>query len=518
MMLKRVPFHPFLFAAYPVLALLAHNISEVEAQTGVRPLLISLMGGGIIFLLSWLVLRDARRAGLVTTTSLVLFFSYGHLYTLLEGTSLLGFALGRHRYMLFLFLALLVAAILWAIKILKDTETVTGVFNIAGVILLAFPLYIIASQQITVARAGSSLSYTTLSQASGQAVQPLKADQGKPDIYYFILDTYTRADVLKDDLDYDNSPFLDELRKMGFYVADCSLSNYRNTLRSVTSSLNMDYLQSLKKSLPNGDWAMDNLWVLLKHSRVEAQLKALGYKIVAFDTGYEWSRLEDADYYLGLNRRRYELQQITPFEAMLIKSTALLPLIESQDQALVERFQPVNNPYSDHIIRQLFILDQTPKIAENPEPTFTFAHVLVTHAPYVFGPQGEFLTDRGFYGNKGYPVNEDYALRGYIDSVQYLDTRLLDLIHQIFSNSKTPPVIILQGDHGFSQEKRSMILNAYYLPGFGENHLYPAISPVNSFRVVFNTYFAAGLSLLPDISYLGQEDRQIAPETSPRCK
>jgi hypothetical protein len=31
--------------------------------------------------------------------------------------------------------------------------------------------------------------------------------------------------------------------------------------------------------------------------------------------------------------------------------------------------------------------------------------------------------------------------------------------------------------------------------------LYPSISPVNSFRVVLNTYFQAGLPLLPDDTY-----------------
>lgn len=43
------------------------------------------------------------------------------------------------------------------------------------------------------------------------------------------------------------------------------------------------------------------------------------------------------------------------------------------------------------------------------------------------------------------------------------------------------------------------ILNAYYLPE-GEG-LYPSISPVNSFRLVFNTYFQADYSLLDDRSY-----------------
>jgi hypothetical protein len=35
--LQRFPLHPFLFAVYPILALLAFNIAEVEFSSGWRP-------------------------------------------------------------------------------------------------------------------------------------------------------------------------------------------------------------------------------------------------------------------------------------------------------------------------------------------------------------------------------------------------------------------------------------------------------------------------------------------------
>jgi hypothetical protein len=42
------------------------------------------------------------------------------------------------------------------------------------------------------------------------------------------------------------------------------------------------------------------------------------------------------------------------------------------------------------------------------------------------------------------------------------------------------------------------ILNAYRLPGDGVEKIYPSITPVNSFRVVFDTYFGTSLGLLED--------------------
>jgi hypothetical protein len=46
------------------------------------------------------------------------------------------------------------------------------------------------------------------------------------------------------------------------------------------------------------------------------------------------------------------------------------------------------------------------------------------------------------------------------------------------------------------------ILNAYSFPGIDASILYPSITPVNSFRQVFNLYFDADLELLPDRNYI----------------
>ena len=69
-------------------------------------------------------------------------------------------------------------------------------------------------------------------------------------------------------------------------------------------------------------------------------------------------------------------------------------------------------------------------------------------------------------------------LRGILDELDY------------------PPVIIIQGDHGAaitSDRGRMSILNAYYLPEDWHRALYPTITPVNSFRVVFNAFFGGNM-------------------------
>jgi hypothetical protein len=132
------------------------------------------------------------------------------------------------------------------------------------------------------------------------------------------------------------------------------------------------------------------------------------------------------------------------------------------------------------------------KLPASPGPKFIFAHIVSPHKPFVFGSQGEIVTQ-----------GKDNIV-GYRDQVAYLDSRLIPLLRKIISNSATPPIIILQGDHGGIDtlgQERMAILNAYYLPEDGSQQLYENISPVNTFRLVFNHYFGSHFDSLEDTSY-----------------
>ncbi len=104
-------------------------------------------------------------------------------------------------------------------------------------------------------------------------------------------------------------------------------------------------------------------------------------------------------------------------------------------------------------------------------------------------------------------------VKGYHDQVAYLVKGVRKAIDGILANSPEPPIILLQSDHGsglglfpFSLERtdlpeRMSILSAYYFPGGKRQGLHDEITPVNSFRVLFNNYFEANLPTLPDESY-----------------
>ena len=484
-----------------------------------RPLVISLGAALLLLVICRLILKDWRRAALLVSFWLILFFTYGHLYQVLKSTAFQGFSLGRHRYLLVIYLGLLGAGTWWIVRKVRDLSLATQALNIISLLLLVYPTYQVTSFYLNASTEQKHAE--RLPEASVALADPPSTDL--PDVYYIILDGYTRGDALQRDLGYDNSAFLNELRKLGFYVAGCSRSNYSYTVGSLTSALNMDYLPALEAQLEANGMDPKDLWVLLKQSLVRRTLEAMGYQTVAFETGYEWSRLADADIYLGLAKESYAMQRLNPFEAMLVKSSLILPLADARYLNLKRRFEDVNFPYQDHINGQLFILGEIPKIARTPDPTFAFIHVLIPHVPYVFGPDGEILADPGYYGGrKSAPINREYERKGYTGEVTFINARILEDIKAILEESDTPPVIIIQGDHGLRKDNRMLILNAYHLPGEGEETLYPSISPVNSFRVVFDEVFGTSYGLLPDVSYPRGGDYNTPADTpveekAPEC-
>jgi hypothetical protein len=508
--MRRLPIAPFALAIFPILAMLAYNIKEVSMSVASRPLVISLSASILLLVLIRLILKRWDKASLVTSFLLVLFFSYGQVYSLLEQHPIGGFNLGRHRYLVILYAAILVVG-LWALIFkIKDASKVLYPTNVITLLLLVVPVIQLATFSIQ-----SSLQQRQVTAAATSLDPPLKPVlQPLPDIYYVVLDSHTRSDALRDDYGLDNSPYLNQLRQMGFYIADCSRSNYSYTQASIVAALNMDYLKNLKPFLAQLN--TNNNWILLKQSRVRQLLENAGYKTVAFDTGYEWSRLEDADIYLSLGSESYSMQKINPFEAMLIKSTALLILTDSQNKLLRQQFQEVNFPYSYHVNSQRFILEQLPLIADDPRPTFAFVHLLIPHVPFVFNPDGSIVDDPLFYNGKlSWPGDDLHRTIGYTNEVQFIDQQMVQIFTTILSKSKTPPIVVIHGDHGLMGSNRYEILNAYYLPGDGKTKLYPTISPVNSFRVIFDTYFGEHFGLINDTSI--SDTGGIVPETSPEC-
>jgi hypothetical protein len=483
-------------------------------------MLFALLGAAIVFLVLGLVMKDWRRAALVAAVLVIAFITYGQLYSYLRTTPVLGLSLGKHRLLVIAYVIILALALWWVIKRLKDLSQATLFFNSLAILLIALPVFQIGYHYAFNATITPKKIATTSSSA---ATSDLKytGTTPPPDIYYIILDAHTREDMLVKNFNYDNSDFVNGLQKLGFYVAKCAMSNYAQTRISLPSSLNMEYLQD---NFPTG--TTEELFEkVIINSKVRQELEGLGYKTVSTEnTHFDF---KNAAYYIPEPQNYFLSPYLHPFEAMLLSDTALKLPIDLNPTLLKAVLSPVSAPILDHYQIQTWIIGELPKLASYPSPKFVFVHVEVPHPPMIFNVDGSMLTDPGFTdGGYVQPLNQDYYVKGYVDQVKFVDSRILEDMKSILTNSKTPPVIIIQGDHGEPwgiNFDRMTILNAYYLPGTGANKaLYPSITPVNSFRVVFNQYFNGNFPLLPDKSYFSQRATlwsfKDISEQMPDCK
>jgi len=518
--------HPFLWAAYFPLALLGGNIEQLHPGLAVRSLLSALLVAGLLLLAARLFFRDWHRAAASTSLFMIAFFTYGHVYSLVEDRQLFGILLGRHRFLAAVYI--LVLAVLWiALWRQKNPQRTTQALNWIGLFMVALPVYQVAAFRID--------NYLTLKGLdTGELADPVAglqvpAGETPPDIYYIILDTYTRADVLEEQFDYDNRAFLEALAERGFYTANCSQSNYAATALSLTSSLNMRYLQDLGPGFASGEADERDLYPFLWDKRVSRALRELGYQFVAFDSGYSPTEFRWADSYLSQDTDLLGIilmDGINPFEYILLSTSAAQIMYELSPNLSesLQRFLALETSYIIHRNRILYTLNRLERLGGTPGPKFVFVHILSPHNPFVFGPNGEHLerkTPFTLNDDRDAILMEDY-IQGFSDQVTYLNGRMLEIVDAILADSERPPVILIQGDHGVPRfsEQRNTILNTYYLPDVG-SRLYPYISPVNTFRVLFDAYFSGDLGTLPDeacgYDRTAPFDCQIVPDPNPAC-
>ena len=483
---SKYPWHVLLFALFPILSLLANNTGQVDYTVANRLIVLSVVISSIMLLMAKWFLRDWQKAGVLVTVLNVLFFSYGHVYSYIEDAKIAGVLIGRHRVLSVFWLGLLVLSFRWIVK-RKDLRALTSSLNFITVFLLVFPVYKLTAFWY------SSLNINETKLSANPSLADLRASPDSPDVYFFVLDQYARSDVLAEYFDYDNSAFINGLKELGFYVASCSQSNYPYTTASLAGTLNLNYVSELGKEFTPANKTYTAMQQAIKHSRVEAEFRQLGYKIVTFETGYDFTVMEDADIFYKPSSGK-----INNFEALLLRSSAmLLPA----DLGLLDQYYLTDDESKRE--RILFVLDHLEEIPSIPGKKFVFVHLVVPHPPFVFGPNGEAWVVPPFVENGETAwKKEDFRL-GYHNQAIFISSRILNVLNKIIENSSQTPVIILQGDHGpvtIPHEKRMNILNAYLFPG-SKPDLYPTLSPVNNFRLVFNTYFNGSLPLLPDKSF-----------------
>ena len=488
------PVHPVLFAAFPVLFLVAHNRDVTSLSQALGPLAITLacvlgaqITGGAVF-------RSPRKVAVVLSCVAVLFFSYGHVWTLLQGRSIAGVRMNDIALAAaWCFLA--AASVVAVVHTRRALRDLTRVLNAVAVVCVMTTLITVATDTVGGGRAARA--------DVADDIGLVRPDRPR-DVYYLIFDRYADAETLRTHLGFDNSPFIEGLERRGFEITPGSRANYQNTHMSLASSLNMEHLDALTQDVQRPSKDLQPIFDLIGRNRVAQAFRSMGYRYVHVGS---WASFTSSSPIADVNLKPVETSELT---RALYGSTALSPFLRGTGIANGD----ASETQREATLGAFRALDRAMDVRG---PKFVFAHFILPHPPYVFDRNGRYRPEQERDGN----------VTGYLEQLRFANAQIERIVGELLDRpADEQPIVVIQADEGpyprlgtgfpssWANEPAADvrvkygILNAYHLPGpRSEFTEYASISPVNTFRMIFNRYFGAEMSVLPDTSYATASNR-----------
>ena len=470
------PWHlPLLSVAYVARQLVDDFIEPVAV---VRPVLFALGVAIVLLVLSFVVVRDIQRAGLLATLALL--------------------AVVRPEPII-LVVVLFAAVIIhkWPRRTsgtrLATIQTVSRVANATGGIAALAAAIAVATGPSLGTWASDALT-PEAARASTTSTDPV------PDIYVLMLDGYPGNDTLRTIFEHDAEPFYASLEARGFDVYRESRSNYTGTNLTLASMFAMKPLDAVPGLQLVGDEHADDAALARAVTRAEglATLRAIGYETTAIHPGYEHIAIHGTHHLeQGGTLRKFEIEMLAPTLIGRALDTLHPDWVRDQFRTWAERafaFTPRSQ-------------------RETGRPQFTFVHVVAPHPPIVFGPgagSGPVSDLREF---DRWPARDDPAsMAAFLGQVEEVNRRVLDTVDRVRRDLDPDPIMIVMSDHGVDTagmtgywqfvDPRERVENllAAATPGapasFG-----PSPTPVNLLPRLLNRYAGARLPLSADVAY-----------------
>jgi len=495
------PWYPFFFALVPILNILTRNPGGSRLDDIAVVMGCTLIITGAVYLVATLALRRAPRPLVPVAVLAVVLLVYGK--TALGGVSR-RVAGVPPLVMLAAVCTILLLGLFWLARRPGILDRANTFFTLTGLLMVGWLGFRLVTDLL---HARSVVQHSVVAQQLARPIPVGVSPAGKSvqrDVYLIVLDEYANANVLRDVLLFDNRVFEDSLRHLGFTIPASVHSNYVHTLLSLPSLLNFSHLTRLTEEVGrhSTDATLPNY--LLENNRAAAFFKGQGYRFLFFPSQWWPSsvRNRNADWQFdpwpGFNPARAATR--SDLRRSLLATTAF---------AFLKRDDHWD---ADYIRRSLSRLEQVPS---QPEPTFTFAHVVSPHWPYVFTPDCQVSRQTSVDGRVG-------RRQAYTGQLQCLNRMVLHTVTEILHHSPVPPIIILQGDHGTNllrysdAESASLVspaqarerfgaFGAYYLPDGGGRLFGDSVSVVNVLERILSHYFGAVVQPSADDFYLSLE-------------
>jgi hypothetical protein len=388
--------------------------------------------------------------------------------------------------MVFLWAVLLGAAMLLMTRAARRFRALPGVMLAAGAVMLVPPI-----AALTSAHARTATNVPVVASAP-RGLDPVL--HPTPNVYFFMLDAYGRADRLRQQFGFDDSPFIHSLRGAGFVVPRRTEAAYGNTELSVPSILAMDY-SARRSALPPD--ALDAIHA--GKNPVVASFRELGYSFT----------LAPPEVF-GWDCEGYEDRCIHPREtygSSLHVSELSWTLMRRTPAADFVRGVARTDPDPLAATRQFPLEVASAVTRAGRYPMFTYAHVLLTHWPYLYLGKSCALRD---------PRGQTTA-PAYLGAIACANANTLAAV-RLIQRRDPSAVIVLASDHGSDVGANLLVPQSRWprrevqfrfsnfvalrLPKTCRHEVPDHLGAVNIFRVVLSCLTGRRLPLLPARHYL----------------
>ena len=487
--------YPFLLALVPLLNYAANNPDQYAMRDLVLLLAVTATACAAVYGLATMAARGRAAPGLPAFVTLLL---VGWIFGYRRAAGLTGDAADPPHLVLVSAGLLFCGALVWWIHRRGAVLDALGRFmTLMAVLLVGWSTFQIGRGWI---RGKEMIAESGLVRELARPIEgPAREPVPPRDIYLIVVDEYANSDVLQERFNFDNRPFEDSLRALGFHVPRVVRSNYLHTLLSLPSLLNAAHLTALEQEvgaranhpgLPN---------YLLEHGRVVQYLQERGYEYVFFPSDWLHSTRSSAPANVVFR----------PFRGFDLMRTMNGGEIERRVRGLtiLSYFDRSHTWEAEHVRRTL---DGLAGLAgTGTHPRFAFAHILKPHDPYVFDHRCEVMRRQ----------SEDDDVAPYLEQLQCMNRLLLATVRRIQAESPVPPVILLQSDHGTkllhatgyptpgevppaAARERFGAFGAYYLPDGGAQAFGDTVTVVNVMGNVLRYYFGAHLPQAGNEGYI----------------
>jgi hypothetical protein len=493
--LKKIPFHIFLLPVFYILHATNEYYGLFPIRVPLQYLLYYLILSSLVFLCGWLLFRSITKAGFWSIIILILFFFFGKGIDILRASAYLQ-PLSTYKILLPVMAGILVMLTVYLRKTPRRFYKANSYFNILFCLLVL--LEIIHSSVNFFSGADKQ---NDLSLHSPPLDIPIlnTGVAAKPDIFFIVFDEYASSVSLKKYLNYDNSALDSSLAVHGFYVAKNSKGNYNATTLSLASTFNLQYFNTPLEHTPLDPKKILKGQYSFSKSLLPRIMEKQGYiikNIGILDLENHPAPL--TSYFQNSYRNIFYKETIWNRVMNDIWWNIGIKFPGRSERFYREKQTREVNSYTrnfENILAELQAQSNTPK--------FVYGHIFMPHRPYYLNRQGQFMNTLFNYTS----YSRDSL---YLEQLAFCNSWIDSLARAAGQPFSRPRVIIIEGDHGYrdandnqhTRDRELMNLSAYYFSDKDYTSLYDSITPVNSFRLIFNKYFHANLPLLKDSTIL----------------